>query len=254
MRPLSEKQDRQESQYEFPYHYIPHLRKGRFSQVRVLRWGYEYLSCLRFVLDRIESRPAGSLLDVGCGDGRLLHEARERFGEIRLLGVDTSQRAVGLARGFNPDVEFLVGDVTRSDLTDEEFDVVTLIDTLEHIDPGETAAFLAGIGRRVRDGGRVIVTVPSTNVRVRGKHYRHFDLESLTETLSPCFAVCESFHLNRKSWRVRVLHRMLTNGLFILNSTRLVNWIFRHYQRRFLIAGAGDCGRICVIARKNPDA
>ena len=51
---LSAEQAVQEAEYEFPYHYIPRLEGGNFSQVRKLRWGYEYLSYLRFVLARLE--------------------------------------------------------------------------------------------------------------------------------------------------------------------------------------------------------
>src|SRR3954449_3553400 len=73
------KQTIQESEYEFPYHYIPTLVNGNFSQVRKLRWGYEYLSYLRFVLSTLEKLQFNSLLDVGCGEGRFLSEVAKRF-------------------------------------------------------------------------------------------------------------------------------------------------------------------------------
>ncbi len=89
---LSAEQAVQEAEYEFPYHYIPRLEGGNFSQVRKLRWGYEYLSYLRFVLARLERVEFGSLLDVGCGEGRFLREVSKRFSGKRLLGVDFSAR------------------------------------------------------------------------------------------------------------------------------------------------------------------
>src|SRR5215212_3675852 len=92
----------QEAEYEFPYHYIPRLEGGNFSQVRKLRWGYEYLSYLRFILSRLEGIEFDSLLDVGCGEGRFLHEVFKRYPDKNLLGVDSSSRALEYARLLNP--------------------------------------------------------------------------------------------------------------------------------------------------------
>src|SRR5437870_12131964 len=94
---LSAKQAVQEAEYEFPYHCSPRLEGGNYSQVRKLRWGYEYLSYLRFVLTRLERVEFDSLLDVGCGEGRFLREVSKRFEGKRLLGVDFSARAVEYA-------------------------------------------------------------------------------------------------------------------------------------------------------------
>lgn len=55
-----------------------------FSQVRNLSWGYEYLSYLNFVLEKASQIGFKSLLDVGCGDGRLLYELRQRFSDTQL--------------------------------------------------------------------------------------------------------------------------------------------------------------------------
>src|ERR1043166_3143274 len=71
----------QETEYQFPYHYIPTLENGNFSQVRKLRWGYEYLSYLRFILSRLDKIEFASLLDVGCGEGRFLCEVQKRSEE-----------------------------------------------------------------------------------------------------------------------------------------------------------------------------
>ncbi len=244
------RQQVQEDQYTFPYHYIPHWHRGRFTQMRCLRWGYEYLSYLGFVLDCLGQRTFRSLLDVGCGDGRLLGEVCRRFGSVRLVGVDTSAAALRLATAFHPDIAFLQGDITSDALLDETFDIVTLIDTLEHIPPENLSAFLDGLDGHLSEGGWLIVTVPSSNVKVRPKHFQHFEGESLAALLESRFFVQETHYLNRKGWRVRLLHRLLTNGLFCLNEKHLVNWLFRYYRKRLLPAGPTNCQRICVICRK----
>src|ERR1051325_285897 len=90
---LTPQQTIQDTQYQFPYHYIPTLENGNFSQVRKLRWGYEYLSYLRFVLSTLEEIQFESVLDVGCGEGRFLWEVSKCFSDKRLVGIDLSARA-----------------------------------------------------------------------------------------------------------------------------------------------------------------
>ena len=246
---LSAEQAVQEAEYEFPYHYIPRLEGGNFSQVRKLRWGYEYLSYLRFVLARLERFEFDSLLDVGCGEGRFLREVSKRFPERRLLGVDYSARAVEYARLLNPGLDFARADIADGSEPAERFDVVTLIETLEHVPPGDLGEFVYGLRRRVNDGGLLVVSVPSRNTRMSPKHYQHFDLDSLIAALAPHFRVEEHYYLNRISKWERLLSALLTNRYFILNERRLLNALYRRYERTLLGARATDCKRICVVCR-----
>jgi len=64
----------QDQAYEFPYHHIPYFEPGSGAgiHVRRLRWGLEYLCHLRHLAEVIAGLQVSSVLDVGCGDGRLL--------------------------------------------------------------------------------------------------------------------------------------------------------------------------------------
>ena len=246
---LTAEQAVQEAEYEFPYHYIPRLEGENFSQVRKLRWGYEYLSYMRFVLARLERVEFDSLLDVGCGEGRFLREVSKRFAGKRLLGVDFSARAIEYGRLLTPGLDFLRADIAREPEPANRFDVVTLIETLEHVPPADLESFVEGLRRRTRDDGSLVVSVPSVNIKMSAKHYQHFDLDSLTKTLAPHFEVEEHFYLNRISKWDRLLSAILTNRYFILNERRILNALFRRYERSLLRAGAPDCKRICVVCR-----
>jgi SAM-dependent methyltransferase len=248
---LSQEQRVQETQYSFPYHYLPERQGRRFSQHRNLPWGYEYLTYVDFVLDRVAQIGFESLLDVGCGDGRFLREASRRFPDKRLAGIDYSPRAIEMAGSINPGIEFVAGDVTDPGVLDGTFDVVTLIEVLEHIPPDQASHFLAGVARRLSRGGRLIVTVPSNNRPVRPKHYRHFDLESLREALSPHFAIQEHFFLNRHDWLTSLIKGCMTNRLFVLNEPRLAYLLFRLYERRQVVASERSCKRLAVACSRS---
>jgi len=241
----------QESHYEFPYHYIPTWDGQRFAQTRNLAWGYEYLSYLQVVMDTVTRLPFESVLDVGCGDGRFLFELRRRCSAKRLVGLDYSRRAIAYAKAMAPDVEWICGDIRDSEVLDGCFDVVTLVETLEHIKPPELLDFLEGVERRLADDGALVVTVPSRNVRVSRKHYQHFDLESLRQVLGPLFTIADVRYLNRNDGAsLRWIKVLLSNGLFILNHPGLLRRIYAYYVTHLLPANEGNCRRLAVVCKK----
>ncbi|MCK4627283.1 MAG: methyltransferase domain-containing protein, partial [Phycisphaerae bacterium] len=133
---------------------------------------------------------------------------------------------------------------------DDKFDVITLIETLEHIKPSDVPVFVEAITGRLADNGTVVITVPSSNLRLTRKHYQHFDLESLTQALSPHLVVTEHYFLNKSSCWDKVLRRCLVNKLFILNGRRLRNLIYRTYRKFLLNARPNNAQRICILCKK----
>jgi SAM-dependent methyltransferase len=97
---------------------------------------------------------ARRILDVGCGTGANLGMLR-RFG--RVVGVDMDSGAVELCRQRGWDVRLTEG--AALPFGDGEFDLVTLLDVIEHVaDDGE----ILGEARRVlAPGGSIMVTVPA---------------------------------------------------------------------------------------------
>src|SRR5207253_8213298 len=117
------------------------------------------------------------------------------------------------------------------------------------VPPSEVEEFVRGLRRRIEDGGHLVVSVPSKNVKMSPKHYQHFDLDSLRACLNPYFEVAEHYYLNRLSKWDRLLSALLTNRYFILNERRLLNALYRRYERSLLGARDTDCKRICVLCR-----
>ena len=96
----------------------------------------------------------GSVLDVGCGSGRLC----ERYaGDY--VGVDRDLSVITLARAMHPDYEF------RTDIPhDRTFNTVVALAVIEHVrDPG---ALLAVLGARLAPGGCIVLTTPHPFSRI----------------------------------------------------------------------------------------
>lgn len=99
--------------------------------------------------------PGARVLDVGCGDGRLL-ERLQREKSVDGRGIELSQRGVNLcvARGLS----VIQGDADRDLVfySDKSFDFVILSQTLQATrDPREVLEHLLRIGRHV------VVSIPN---------------------------------------------------------------------------------------------
>lgn len=115
----------------------------------------------------------GTLVDVGCGAGRLWPFLRARFD--RYVGVDVVRYD-----GFPEDGEFHALDLDRGDvpLPDGTGDVVCGVETIEHLE--NPRAFVRLLVRLAKPGGWVIVTTPNQHsllskgtFLLRGEHV-HF--------------------------------------------------------------------------------
>jgi SAM-dependent methyltransferase len=170
----------QEEQYEFPYHHLVNF--DHFDNHKTLYGGINYYGYIKKVLDYINKGKFVSLLDVGCGDGKLIFELARKSKNKKLTGIDFSEKAVLFAKAFNHGngSEFIHGDVNELKKT---YDVVTAVETLEHIPDDLINGIVDSIYRILPVGGRFVVSVPSTNDPLNGKHYRHYTLPSLVKTL-----------------------------------------------------------------------
>lgn len=239
----------QDAQYRFPYHYLPRVEQGRFRFHEVLGWGHEYLSYLSHVADLLAEEQWTSLVDVGCGDGRLVSLLKARFPDRLVVGLDYSERAIALARAMVPEGSFVAGDVTQPDLFAEPFDCATCIDTIEHVEPEFLTSFVQGMRLHLSPGARLVVTVPSTNVKLNRKHYQHFTPELLAQTLSGPFEIERIGYLNGTSRRLRLIRALLTNRLYTVTHPRPLTAFYRFYLRNYLESDSRRGGRLIALCR-----
>lgn len=247
---LTQTQKLQEENYSFPYHHLTQPINGKFKQSHTLNWGYEYQSYIEFVISLLKKTGFTSLLDVGCGDGKFTLEVSRKFPKVKIVGTDYSRKALLFARAFNPDGIYIEGDIKNKDLFSEQFDIVTLIETLEHIKQNEVEDFISGIANVVKSGGKLIITVPSTTRPVNSKHYQHFTKDSLMEYLKPHFTIVDHYFLNKVGIFDYIIKRIMSNRFFLLNEKHLLSFIYWFYTKHFLFGGPQNTQRICVVVKK----
>lgn len=99
-------------------------------------------------------RVSGSVLDAGCGTGRVARELATRG--VAVVGVDVDPSMVDAARRRSPDLEWHVADLADLELG-RRFDVVVMAGNVPLFTaPGTHAAVVAGCARHVAAGGALV--------------------------------------------------------------------------------------------------
>ena len=122
----------------------------------------EFVGSINQVLDRYviiskEIRSEESVLDFGCGDGAFLAYIQKNRSEVRCAGVDISYEAVNKAKNKGVDAYNLSHNEKLESVVPKDWDVITLMEVLEHYADAED------IMRQVIEmrPNRVFVTIPN---------------------------------------------------------------------------------------------
>lgn len=105
---------------------------------------------------RLPERP-GRLLDLGCGAGEPFPAYFLAHG-WQVTGVDFSSRMLALARRYQPKMETVFADICDVNFPDGQFDAVTAVYCLFHIEYTKHPALFQNIHRWLAPGGRCLFT------------------------------------------------------------------------------------------------
>lgn len=171
------KQHVQEEEYTFPYHWViqPDTRKG------AVYFGYWSMA-----LECAGDLSGKDVLDAGCGDGYFTSLVLKKDPHS-VVGVDYSHRAISFARLLVPHATFFVEDLATLSFEKDSFDIIFLIEVLEHISREKRAEIAKELARVLRPGGMVIASSPSLCMPVIEKHEEHFSRETFRSALGPHF-------------------------------------------------------------------
>ncbi len=144
------------------------------------------------------------LLEIGCGNGDLSVEIA-RLG-FEVVGIDVSEpgirQAVELSKKESLDAkaQFMVMDATSLEFPDNSFDTVLIAEVLEHV--RDSRKLMEEAVRIVRNGGRIIVSVPNGLLVPFPGHLRVFFKDTLTTELSQYAEEIQWHELPSQKWLV----------------------------------------------------
>ncbi len=130
-------------------------------------------------LDRVTKllleRSPASVIDLGCGEGKLLIRLLGQTRIPKVTGMDLSSRALAVATERLEHIlpparrldrlSLLQGSLIYRDRRLEGYDAATLVEVIEHLDPSRLAALERVVFREARPGS-VIVTTPNREYNV----------------------------------------------------------------------------------------
>jgi 2-polyprenyl-3-methyl-5-hydroxy-6-metoxy-1,4-benzoquinol methylase len=145
----------------------------------------------------LDQAAPGSVLDVGCGEGVVTERIATRLDPVRVIGIDLEDAKLEAewALRKRPNLEFRAMPAERLAFEDDEFDLVSALEVLEHVeDPEVVLAEMTRVAAR-----NLLLSVPreplwralnmarGAYLRDRGNtpgHLHHWSKRSFVELLS----------------------------------------------------------------------
>ncbi len=160
------------------------MERSVYDQMAELDQRHWWYVARREVLSALIERTVGrasnlAILEVGCGTGHNL-AMLSRFGTVDALELDSEARALAEKRLGKPILRSPLPDLT--DVPERHYDLIGAFDVIEHIEDDRGA--LASIARRLKPGGKFIMTVPAHQWMwsahdVANHHQRRYSIRQL---------------------------------------------------------------------------
>lgn len=186
------------------------------------------------------------ILDIGCGQGLLVY-ALLSFGFENVQGIDLSEQQVVVGQEYGlqcraVDREYIIDLSRRSPAT---FDLIFMMDVLEHMDKAEQLRMLEAISALLVPGGCLILSVPNANASF-GLRWRYNDW---THEMAFTEHSLEFILLNSKFTDLKFLpyEFVMRPRLFFIPRPSIMPWVlqkfFRFFRRLEAIGEMGVQGR-----------
>ena len=124
------------------------------------KWSHRYFR--RFILPHIPTDKKSKILEIGCGYGRYTQLITQTLGYEQTIGVDISEEQIEYARK-----NYKLTNVFKADALEylknhvEKYDVVILMDVLEHLDLAYAIGLLSAIRESLAPTGKLVIQVPN---------------------------------------------------------------------------------------------
>jgi 3' terminal RNA ribose 2'-O-methyltransferase Hen1 len=128
------------------------------------------------VLETLKEHGVMTVVDLGCGEGRLLRDLMKERSLTRVAGMDVSTRALEIARErlhadhlpsrLAEKLALFQGSLMYRDKRLRDYEAATAVEVIEHLDPSRLAAFERVVFGEAKPR-LVVVTTPNVEFNVR---------------------------------------------------------------------------------------
>lgn len=182
-------------------------------------WFVSRRKIIRQVLNKLlPSNLPLKILEIGCGSGGNLSLLSE-FGTVFAIEYDESARKAASIKG---NYQIKKGGLPNDIPYQEKFDLICLLDVLEHID--DDVASITTIKSLLNKDGKILITVPAYNFLwsyhdIEHHHKRRYTLKQIKKILQQLdLKIAYSTYFNTFLFPLVLLVR-IKNKLFNINET-----------------------------------
>jgi SAM-dependent methyltransferase len=155
------------------------------------------------------SREINSILDYGCGNGRLLRDLKGKLSkaDLKLIGSDLSHKVIEINTSKDPSITWEQFNLDEDDVRDHA-DLVTCTEVLEHVSDWKVC-----LDKLIMSANKyVILTVPAGKVFAIDKkvgHVDHFTKKQIAEYLD--IIGQKEYDIYYWGWPFHTLYKNLIN-------------------------------------------
>lgn len=136
------------------------------------------------IRSRFRSKTKLKILDVGCGEGNTIRSLAKVNPDFIIVGCDIFVEGMELS---NVKLPLFQGDVSDDLFVEEQFDVILLLDVIEHVPDDQK--LLQAAHKLLKKNGLLIVMVPAgmylwSKFDIISGHYRRYTDETLKKSIS----------------------------------------------------------------------
>lgn len=110
---------------------------------------------LNSVYQVIKNTRANKILDIGCGEGYPDNFFLKKDKTLKITGIDENEIYLLKAKNKNPEVKYLSGNVNNLSSINNKFDLVLLMEVLEHLQFPQKA-----LSEVIKCSTKAIITIP----------------------------------------------------------------------------------------------
>ncbi len=182
----------------------------------------------KLLKDVLKYKDSGKLLDIGCGPGYLMMEARELGFDV--YGVEVGKKAADIAKDKFGENKIYNGILENSNFENNYFDIIMMSDVLEHV---ENPLKLFQISYDLLDkNGYIIITTPNTDsftCKVMKSKWSHYNIEHIhyfnKASIEKLSNITDLNIIEIKPfWKILTFKYM--NNIFKFNNRKLLSNVF----------------------------
>lgn len=153
------------------------------------KWSHKYFTA--FILPHLPKDKQTRILEIGCGYGRYTSLLVNKLGYKNTIGIDISEEQIDFAKNHYHLTTVLKADALQylQENSLEKYDIVILMDVLEHLELTYSIDLLRQINNSLNPGGKLIIQVPNGLSPMKPiffgdvTHVRAFTVNSMSQIL-----------------------------------------------------------------------